>query len=98
MNPKMQFDDQDVALNSFDVNERFVRVRELRPDGFIEFEFAIGDPELFAEMILDVNDFDAFCSLHKVIFLAEGGHDLASEEDEFHWRLKDATKTRFKSK
>ena len=34
------------------LSRKFVRLIERRPDGFVEFEFAIGDPELYAEMLL----------------------------------------------
>lgn len=44
---------------------RFVRIRE-RHDGFVEFDFAIGDPELFVELILTDAAFDEFCTANRV--------------------------------
>lgn len=49
-----------------DVRNRYVRVTRFRNDGFVEFDFAIGDPDLTAELILARKDFDAFCALNEV--------------------------------
>jgi hypothetical protein len=40
-----------------------------RPDGFIEFEFAIGDPELAVELMLPESAFHEFCLANEVIVL-----------------------------
>lgn len=40
---------------------RWVRVTQERADGFIEFDFAIGDPELSVELILPRTAFEEFC-------------------------------------
>ena len=47
---------------------RFVRVRE-RHDGFVEFDFSIGDPELYVELILTDQAFDEFCEANRVRLL-----------------------------
>ena len=83
---------------TFDPTKKFVRVLELRQDGFVEFEFAIGEPELFVEMILPATAFDEFCAMNKVTFLDENAQlkvGLDSEEV-WNWRLRDATHQRFK--
>jgi phenol/toluene 2-monooxygenase (NADH) P0/A0 len=49
------------AKPAFDVNRRYVRLRELRADGFVEFEFAIGDPELAVDLILPADAYRNFC-------------------------------------
>ena len=79
----------------FDPNKKFVRVAELRPDGFVEFDFAVGEPELFVEMILPATAFDEFCALNKVIFLDERAQLNVGGED-WEWTLRDATHQRFK--
>ena len=38
---------------AFDVTRRYVRFRELRSDGYVLFDFAIGDPETSVELMLD---------------------------------------------
>jgi phenol/toluene 2-monooxygenase (NADH) P0/A0 len=54
---------------TFDATRRYVRVCEQRPDGFIEFEFAIGDPELCVELMLPEAAFHEFCLANEVIVL-----------------------------
>lgn len=55
--------------NAFDAVRRYVRVCRQRPDGFIEFEFAIGDPELAVELMLPEQAFHEFCLDNEVIVL-----------------------------
>lgn len=88
---------------SFDPTRKFVRVTELRPDGFVEFDFALGEPELFVEMILPAEAFDEFCAHNRVSFVDETSRlKLDSSEDEasreeWNWSLRDATHQRFKT-
>lgn len=49
-----------------DVSRRFVRVLNTRPNGFVEFEFSIGWPELAVELMLPRPAFDAFCLAQQV--------------------------------
>lgn len=55
------------ALPGIDLDRKFVRLIERRPDGFVEFEFAIGEPELFAEMLLPAEAYEAFCTANAVV-------------------------------
>lgn len=89
--------------SSFDPTRKFVRVTELRPDGFVEFDFAIGEPELFVEMILPAAAFDEFCAHNRVSFVDEKSRlkldntaDAAGNE-EWNWSLRDATHQRFRT-
>ncbi|MBR0565610.1 phenol hydroxylase [Azoarcus sp. L1K30] len=77
----------------FDPSRKFVRVRTLRPDRFIEFDFAIGEPEIFVEMILHADAFDDFCAMNAVTFLTD---KAASGGDAGHWRLSEASGRQFK--
>jgi phenol/toluene 2-monooxygenase (NADH) P0/A0 len=83
---------------SFDPKRKFVRVTELRADGFVEFDFAIGEPELFVEMILPAAAFDEFCSANKVTFIDEASRLKFGEETnpDWEWSLRDATHQRFR--
>ena len=49
-----------------DTSRKFVRVTARRPNGFVEFEFAIGWPELSVELMLPATAFDAFCAANRV--------------------------------
>ena len=53
----------------FDASKRYVRICKERPDGFIEFEFAIGEPELYVELLLSTKAFEEFCTKNHVTFL-----------------------------
>lgn len=81
------------AVN-LDFQRRFVRLTNERANGFVEFEFAIGEPELFVEMILSREAFKGFCTENQVIHLTE---TLATEPSGWDWRLKDATQQPLKS-
>lgn len=52
-----------------DTSQRFVRVLELRPDGLVVFQFAIGWPELAVELVLPSQAFTQFCARHQVRLL-----------------------------
>lgn len=53
--------------DSFDVRRRFVRIVDERVGDMIEFEFAIGEPELFVEMVMPRQQFDEFCRAQGVV-------------------------------
>jgi len=69
----------------FDVGRRYVRFRELRADGFVEFAFAIGDPELSVELVMLLEDYKTFCRAQGVIYVTrEQAATLDSEQSK--WR------------
>jgi phenol/toluene 2-monooxygenase (NADH) P0/A0 len=80
---------------AFDPNQKFVRVNELRKDGFVEFEFAVGEPELFVEMILPAASFEEFCQVNAVTRLAPNDAE-STQDDAWNWRLRDAREHRFR--
>jgi phenol/toluene 2-monooxygenase (NADH) P0/A0 len=51
--------------------QKFVRVKEVRSSGLVCFEFAIGWPELFVELILPKSAFDDFCARQQVQLLSD---------------------------
>lgn len=62
---------QDVhrTATPLDATRRYVRVCQQRPDGFVEFEFSIGDPALAVELMLPEAAFHEFCLTNEVIVL-----------------------------
>ena len=63
----------------------FVRVTGTRDTRFVEFEFAIGDPELSVELVLQFDQFREFCACHSVTYLTpEEGARLDYER--MKWR------------
>ena len=55
------------AKPPFDPRVRFVRLRRVRADGFVEFDFAIGEPELSVELVMPVAAFHEFCRANDVV-------------------------------
>ena len=49
-----------------EIKRKFVRIKEVRPSGLVCFEFAIGWPELFVDLMLPQPAFDEFCVQNQV--------------------------------
>ncbi len=58
-----------------DTSLRYVRVTEVRADGLVAFDFAIGWPELSVELMLPRAAFDEFCTRNQVIRLEPRAED-----------------------
>ncbi|WP_341644033.1 phenol hydroxylase subunit [Thauera sp. SDU_THAU2] len=84
------------AEPAIDIGRKFVRLIERRPDGFVEFEFAIGDPELYAELLLPAEAYDSFCRANGVTFLEPREGECAEEAEDWNWNLHQATQQRFR--
>ncbi|HQQ68803.1 MAG TPA: phenol hydroxylase subunit [Alicycliphilus sp.] len=84
-----------MSEETFDLSRRYVRVTNVRPEGLIEFEFAIGEPDLVVEMILTREALQEFCAANAAITLPPK-EDSNIEPSDWDWRMKDATHTRFK--
>lgn len=76
----------------FDTTLHYVRVTGKRDDGFVEFDFSVGQPEVALEMVLKQQDFEKFCAEQNVIFLEQDSKVSDDEEKSaFQWSLHDAT-------
>ncbi|HEF4760116.1 TPA: phenol hydroxylase [Pseudomonas putida] len=51
---------------TFDQMPRYIRVRSGPDDTFVEFDFAIGFPDLFVELVLPRKAFGTFCEVNQV--------------------------------
>ena len=58
------------SVPSFDPSSRYVRLTQVRPDGFVEFEFAIGDPELAVSLILPADAYRDFCRDNHAVLIS----------------------------
>ena len=67
---------------------RYARIRRVVDDKFIEFDFAIGDPSLYVELVLPKDAFDTFCSHNKVVMMTEE-QAAAVDADMAKWRYGD---------
>ncbi|MBD3654947.1 phenol hydroxylase subunit [Marinobacter sp.] len=87
----------DIPIAHLDTERRFVRITGERADGFVEFDFAVGEPELFVEMILSRPAFDEFCEMNRVQTMGPA-EDTGPEDRmaDFAWSLRDATGKRFR--
>lgn len=77
---------------AFDVSRRFVRIINERPNGFVELEFAIGEPEIFVEMILPPEQFEQFCRDQDVV-PSHGplpASAISTAEQVWEWTLRQA--------
>lgn len=80
-----------------DTRQRWVRVTGERGEGFIEFDFAVGEPDLCVEMILPPEAFAEFCAANRVELLPPQPDAGEEEPNDWNWSLADATQTRFKA-
>lgn len=65
--------------------KRYARVRRVVDDKFIEFDFAIGDPSLYVELVLPKAAFEIFCRHNKVEMMTEEQAN-AVDADMVKWR------------
>lgn len=72
--------------------KRYVRVRKVIDDKFVEFDFAIGDPSLYVELVLPKAAFDTFCRHNKVEIMTEE-QAAAVDADMEKWRYGDEKST-----
>ena len=77
--------DHEATDKPFTELTRYVRVRRIVNDRFVEFDFAIDDPSLYVEMILPKDAFDAFCQHNKVVMMTDE-QAAAVDADMEKWR------------
>jgi phenol/toluene 2-monooxygenase (NADH) P0/A0 len=81
------------AANQFNSLKRYVRVRGVINDKFVEFDFAIGDPSLYVELVLPKAAFHAFCEHNQVEMMTSEQSD-AVDADMEKWRYGDSDSLR----
>ncbi len=69
----------------FDPKQCFVRITGVRPNGLIEFDFAIGDPTLYVELMLPHDAFQEFCARNNVQHLS-AEEAARVDHDRLKWR------------
>jgi phenol hydroxylase P0 protein len=85
--------------NGFDVTRKFVRVLGTLPNGLIEFEFSVGEPDMAAELVMPKAAFDEFCANNQVEFISNTSPaptDKEAADADFNWNLHQATHQRFR--
>jgi phenol hydroxylase P0 protein len=76
------------------LGKKFVRVTGSRDAALVEFDFAIGDPALYVELLLPKPAFEQFCVDQQVTFLEAAPLDPATSD--WHWGLRQAQTQRFR--
>ncbi len=69
---------------------KYIRVRNNLDDRFVEFDFAIGDPHLFVELIMPPAAFKAFCEANDVVEMTREQMDSVDAEIK-KWRYSEDT-------
>jgi len=72
-------------LHDSDTARRFVRLNRVNAQGFVEFSFGIGSPDLMVELILEPAAYREFCDANQVIELTDV-EIHALDEDRAKWR------------
>ena len=67
---------------------RYARIRRVVNDKFIEFDFAIGDPSLYVELVLPREAFEIFCRHNNVVMMTDE-QAAAVDADMAKWRYGD---------
>ncbi|MGH8381941.1 phenol hydroxylase subunit [Pseudomonas sp.] len=73
------------AGSTFEQLPRYIRVRSKPDDAFVEFDFAIGYPDLFVELVLPHQAFTLFCAANHVQHMTAQMSD-ALDADARKWR------------
>lgn len=73
--------DASLVLPEVDLGRRFVRIRGRQDNGFIEFNFSVGWPDLVVELVLAPADFETFCRENDVRILPPASADTDAEGD-----------------
>jgi len=73
------------ASKSFDVRKRYVRITGIRNNKIIEFDFAIGEPEMYVELALPFEAYQEFCANNDVINMT-AEESAKVDFDRLKWR------------
>lgn len=68
--------------------KRYVRITERMANGFVAFDFAVGSPDLFVELILPETAFEQFCINNHAEHMTEEQSAIVDQEME-KWRYGD---------
>jgi phenol hydroxylase P0 protein len=74
-----------VKVDGFDIKKRYVRITGIRNNKIIEFDFAIGEPEMYVELALPFEAYQEFCANNDVINLT-AEEAAAVDYDRMKWR------------
>ncbi|WP_428542773.1 phenol hydroxylase subunit [Profundibacter sp.] len=70
---------------TFSPDNRYVRITGIRNNHLIEFDFSIGEPEMYIELVLPFEAFQTFCAHNKVQYLTPEEAERV-DYDRLKWR------------
>jgi phenol/toluene 2-monooxygenase (NADH) P0/A0 len=73
------------SATAFTAKPCYVRVTGTCGERFVEFDFAIGDPELSVELVLQFEQFRQFCARHQVRQL-DADEEARVDYERMKWR------------
>ena len=89
-NTDLQPDTGSTSPKPFEKLVKYIRVRSKEGARFVEFDFAIGDPSLFVELVMPQGVFDEFCLKNHVVHMS-GEQMKAVDEEMEKWRYGEET-------
>ena len=72
-------------LSAQDPRPRYVRFHRLTENGFVEFAFGVGSPELMAELVMPLHAYREFCRVNRVVYLTRE-QEQALDHEQAKWR------------
>ena len=83
---------------AWDVAQRFIRIVQEHDNGMVEFEFAVGEPGLFVEMVMPAAEFRQFCQDQGVTPTQGALPEAAAgtQDHEWDWSLRAAREKHFR--
>ncbi len=89
---------QSLPTDDWNVSAKWIRILHERHDGLVEFEFAVGEPRMYVEMVMAAEPFAEFCAMHGVAPTHGALEDApgGSEAHEWDWNLRTARAERLR--
>lgn len=84
-NPPAERPPETPLLSPQDPRTRYVRYHRLTGNGFVEFAFGVGTPELMTELVMPLPAYREFCRVNRVAYLTREQED-AMDHDQAKWR------------
>ncbi len=66
--------------------QRYVRITGIRNNTFVEFDFSLGDPTLYIELVLPFDKYKEFCEKNRVIKMTPEQEAMV-DDDRLKWRF-----------
>lgn len=75
----------DLSVKKLDIYKRYVRITGIINNKMIEFDFSIGEPEMYVELVLPFEAFQSFCANNNVVHLNDE-EAARVDYDRLKWR------------